>query len=391
MTAPRSLAAALESAAEAMPALADAIRPANGDPERLLDALDAPAASQLLSWLLAHAPEAGDELALAWADAPRGIEPLRAIDAAALDKAGRKALRRAHHRLRSRGVEVGEAAPREVVAQLPRLDDELAAALVSPPDPSGAQLVVIVEPNPSGGARLFQAAIDLERGVLEFHAFNANRSQARRLLRELSANRRLGAVPVTRDAAGVLLARAAAAQPADRALAPAFNEWRSHLAEPAEGAASPGEAARAALAVAEPAPLGELAERAAQGAFGPWPPTFEALRAIAERVRKTAESPLLVDDAQRRAQVDGVLGDALDERYAGDACERTAQRLEECAYGAWKQGRCDEAKALLAAARAFRERPPRDNPVARALLERSLGPMLEALRDEQAASLLVKP
>jgi hypothetical protein len=387
-----SLAGALESAAEALPALADAVRPANGDPERLLDALTAADARALLVWLLANEPDAGEELALAWADSPRGADPLAAIGEGELGKAGRKALRRAQHRLRSRGLEVAAPAPAARVAVLPKLADELAAALVSAPDPSGAQLVVIVEPSPSGGARLFQAALDLERGVLEFHVLNATRSQARRLVRDLETNRRLGAVRVPREALAALLARAAAAQPADRALPQAFEEWRSRVARPAEGAQTPGELARAALGAPPDLEAARaVAERVAAGALGPWPPPFEALREIAEKVRQAAESPLLVDDQQRRAQAESVIGDALDARFSGVGGEPTAQRLEEAAHAAWRSGDEAGARALLSAAAVFRERAPRDNPVARALLDRVLGPMLEMLREERSASPLVRP
>jgi len=61
-----SLAAALERAAEALTADADAIRPANGDPDRLLRDLEPAAAVRLLDWLLREAPDAGEELVEAW-------------------------------------------------------------------------------------------------------------------------------------------------------------------------------------------------------------------------------------------------------------------------------------------------------------------------------------
>jgi hypothetical protein len=79
------------------------------------------------------------------------------------------------------------------------------------------------------------------------------------------------------------------------------------------------------------------------------------------------------------------------ERYAPPAAERTAARFEELAYAAWKHGRAQEAQRCLAAAHAFREQPPRENPVARALLDRALRPLLDALREEEAASPLVRP
>jgi hypothetical protein len=388
-----SLPEALEAAASALAGYADAIRPANGDPTRVLSALGPDAAAEVLGWLLAERPAAGEELALAWADLEGGAGPIERAAAGSLDKTARKALRRALHRLRSRGVALTEspAAPR--VATLPPLADEIAVALVSPPDPSGAQLVVLTEPSPSGGVRIFEGAVDLERGVLEFRVLQASRSQARRLLRSLTRHERLAATPASREAVAALLARAASAQPADRALPAAFGDWRNRVARPPAGAATPGDAARAAFPSADPLPsvLREVAEAVAAGALGPWPPEPAAVQALAEKVRDTASSRLLVNEAQRRTQVDAVLADAAGERYAGAAADRTAGRLEECAFAAWQRGREDEARRLVAAARAFRERPPRENPVARALLERALGPVLEVLRDEQDASLLVRP
>jgi len=387
-----SLARALEAAASALPEHEDAIRPANGDPERLLAALTPPAATTVLAWLLDNHPGDGEELALAWADLEAGTAPLRGVADGPIGKAGRKALRRAQHRLRSRGVELGAAPVVAHVAMLPKLDDEINVALVSPPDPSGAQLVVVVESSPSGGTRIFQGAVDLERGILEFRVLQANRSQARRLLRDLEGNEALAATEAPRESVAALLARAAEAQPADRALPQAFGEWRSRVARAPEGAATPGALARAAVdATSAPSLLREVAEAVAVGAYGPWPPAFEVLHAVAEKVRDTAKSQLLVDDQQRRAHVDAAIGDALDTRYASPAAERTAARFEELAFAAWKRGRAEEAQRCVAAARAFREQPPRENPVARALLDRALQPLLDVLREEEASSKLVRP
>jgi hypothetical protein len=387
-----SLADVLERAAEALPDLADAIRPANGDPDRLLEALDPKSARTLLGWLLAESPSEGEELVMAWADCPGGAEPIAAIPEQSLGKSGRKALRRARHRLRSRGLELAEAAPAPRVASLPKLEDEFAAALVSTPDPSGAQLVVIVEGSPAGGARIFQGGADLERGIPDFQVFATTRSKARALLRDLEGSPRLGAVRTSRESMAALLASAAAAQPPGHALAPAFEEWRSHVARPPEGARRPGAEVREALGGSEDLALTRaVAERVAAGEIGPWPPALDVLREIAEKVRQVASSPLLVDDAQRREQVERVVAEALDARYAQPAGERTAQRFEEAAYAAWKRGRVEEARALLAAAQTFRARPARDNPVARALLERVLEPVLEALREERDRSPVVRP
>ena len=270
-----SLADVLERAAESLPALADTIRPANGDPERLLEALAPQDARTLLRWLLVEAPAAGAELAMLWADAPGGAESIGSLTEEGLDKAGRKALRRAQHRLRSRGVEVPEIAAAPRVASLPKLDDELAAALVSTPDPSGAQLVVIVEASPAGGARIFQGAVDLERGVPDFQVFATTRSRARALLRDLESSASVGAVRSSRESLAALLAAAASAQMPGRALPPAFEEWRSRVARPPDGARLPGAEARDTLGTSADLALARtVAERVAAGGIGPWPPAF---------------------------------------------------------------------------------------------------------------------
>lgn len=383
-----SLADALEAAATALAHHEDAIRPANGDPNRLLAGLDAGAAGEILHWLLESRPSAGEELALAWADTDTGVAAIRALDADRLDKAGRKALRRVQHRLRSRGIDLAAPAVTPRVATLPKVDDTLEVSIVSPPDPSGAQLVVVIESSPSGGARIFQGVIDLERGILEFHVVQANRSQARRLVRDLEASERLAATAAPRAALAALLARAAEAHPSDRALPPPFVEWRSRIARPSDdGAATPGDLARAAFDT-EPLPslLREVAEGVATGAFGPWPPDFEALRGWGERISDIAKSTLLVDDQQRRAQVDAVLEEAVDARFGSAAAIRVAQRFEELAYAAWRGGDEARARGCIAAARAFRAGSPRENPVARALLERALRPLLEMLQEQQAAA-----
>ena len=169
-----SLASALESAAAALPQAEAVIRPANGDPLRVLEGLETDAAREVLAWLLEHDAAAGEELLAAWADDARGAPLVAEIDPARFSKSARKALRRAHHRLRSRGAEIVEST-REVVAKLPEIEDSLGGAFLSFPDPSGAQMALRVEPRPGGGTRILHAVFDSERGVLEFRSHDASR------------------------------------------------------------------------------------------------------------------------------------------------------------------------------------------------------------------------
>jgi hypothetical protein len=387
-----SLAEALERAASFLDKEAEAIRPANGDPVQLLRVLDADAAARVLTWLLREDLNAGEELAGAWAELPEAVEALGRVDEDAIPKAARKVLRRALHRLRSRGVDVGRPPAEAMVATLPSVEDGISVGLVTPVDPSGAQLLILAEPNPGGGVRLFEAVVDDERGIVDFVVLTPNRSQARRLLRDLSERGPLPAIETSPEAVRARLARVAARHPVDRALPQAFADWRARMTRTPEGARTPGELAREALAGG--APLGgreRLLELVEQGEVGPWPPSAERLRSIAERLHKLGRSRLLVSDEQRRQQLGEAVRDALGEQLAADGRERVADRFEETAYAFWRQERVEEARACLQAAQELREGEGADHPVARALLERALRPIFTALREEERSSLVVKP
>ena len=95
--------------------------------------------------------------------------------------AARKALRKAVHKLRSRGIALPESPASEpVVARLPRIEDDFESAFVSALDPRGARLVYLAESNPSGGARMFEILLDEHRGIVDFQVYSAGRSRIRR-------------------------------------------------------------------------------------------------------------------------------------------------------------------------------------------------------------------
>jgi hypothetical protein len=388
---------ALERAAAALAADAESIRPANGDPLRLRQLLDAAAAARVLSWLLQHELAAGAELAAAWADDPAaGAEPLQRVDGAALPKPARKVLHRALHQLRSRGVLLHEAQRGQRVATLPPVDDSVDAAMLTPLDARGARAVYLAASHPSGGVRLFELVIDEARGVLEFEVYSSGRSPVRRFLRDFERRERFAAVAAPTDSVRALIGRAIAQQPAERPLPRGLSEWRSRISEPPEGSSTPGEIARAALDVPD-AEAPQLLERAAAlvsgDELGPWPPPAEATQEVAQKIADIGGGVIIVSGLQRHEQVRRCIDEALDTLYAEPFATRTARRWEESAYLFWKGGREADARACLAAARAFRAGEPSRNPVARAALERVLAPALEgaqgAAEGEEGESLLV--
>jgi len=375
-----SLASALEAAAEAMPELEDAIRPANGDPERLLEGLAAGNAPRLLAWLLAHDLEAGEDLLAEWVDSDSGAAAVLATPEGDLPKPARKTLRRALHHLRGRGLSAPAAAPAPTVARLPSVKDDIETAAVSGLDPLGACLAYLVERNPSGGARLFELAVSEARGVFDTRVYSAGRSKVRGFLREVAGRSDTPAVAADGAAVRNLIARAAAAQPEDRPVPKEFREWRSHVVGDPAGA-TPAELVVAELGAAESAAPAAILVRIGAGLLGPWTPG-EVLQETAEKIRELGESRIIVSPAQRQAQADEILAAAAAEAYGGENARATAACFQHSAYVAWKRGDENDARELLAAAASFESKEPADNPLARALLERPLASLLEQLAAE---------
>ena len=115
-----SLPECLERAASELPLLADRIRPANGDPRRLLDLLAPSDAARVLAWVLANDQAAGEELLEAWAEMDGGAAVLVAVPEDEVPKAGRKGLRRALHRLRAGAGALGALVGRIVARHRPQ-------------------------------------------------------------------------------------------------------------------------------------------------------------------------------------------------------------------------------------------------------------------------------
>jgi len=375
---------ALERAASALPGAADVIRPANGDPGQLARGLGAADARSVLAWLLEHEPRAGEELALAWAEDPDTADPVLDLAPEQLPKPARKALRRVLHHLRSRGVAVPEVPPAATVATLAPLHEGIDEARVTALDPHGVRIAYLATDRAGGGVRLFELALDEARGVLEFEVFEAGRSRARRFLREAAQRETWPAVPAPSESVRALIARAAAHQAADRSAPRHFAEWRTRLSDAPEGTRTPGALAREALGAgaADPALVSGWVR---DGVLGPWPPPFARVQALVDRLDELAKGLVIVSAAARREQVDRAVDDALDEIYAGEERGRIADLFEETAYVWWQTGREAEARQAVAAAAEFRTRAPRENPVARAMIERLLSPALARARAESEA------
>ncbi len=387
-----SLPECLERAASELSPLADRIRPANGDPRRLLDLL-APEksptdAARVLAWVLAADDAAGAELLEAWSGFPEAAAVVAAVPESDVPKAGRKVLRRALHRLRAQGVAVAAtpnvapaAAP---VRRLAAASDRWQAAHLSAPDFRGTRMGYLVDDHPAGGARLFEIRFDPARGILDFKLYNAGRSKVRGFLKTLMAGTNQRLFEVDHAALCALVRRASLAQPADRALPTFFVEWRSRLfSEAVEKSPTPGELAREALGAAtDPAASLErvLADLRA-GRVGPWPPPTAW---VAERMERGQKS---VDELSGPARDEAIEAwvEAVTRELADETDRRgLADQLAEWAWIEWQREDLERARALLAvsAELAGAQGAEGNRALARARVDTVFGPFLQALKNE---------
>lgn len=381
-----SLPECLERAASELSSLADRIRPANGDPRRLLELLPPADAARVLAWVLSRDEAAAEELLEVWGEIAEGASVVAAVPEGEIPKAGRKLLRRALHRLRAQGlsvapVEVPVASP---VRRIATVSDRWQAAHLSAPDFRGTRMGYLVDDHPSGGARLFEIRFDPARGILDFKLYNAGRSKVRGFLKTLMAGTNQRLFEVEHASLCALIRHASRAQPADRALPTFFVEWRSRLfSEAVEQEPTPGELARRALGTAaDPEKSRELVLGDLRaGRIGPWPPATAWVAEQMERAQKTV--------GELEGQAGGEAIDAWVESVSQELAESTnaaelADQLAEWAWIEWQREDLERARALLAVSAELsgNKGDEGNRALARVRVEAVFGPFLESLKNE---------
>lgn len=390
-----SLPESLERAASELGGLADQIRPANGDPHRLLEELNAEQAGQLLAWILQEEPAAAEELILAWGEVDAGAAVLLTVPDEGIAKAGRKLLRKARHRLRSQGIDV--AAPERPLKSTRRVssaNDRWQVAHVSTPDFRGARVGYLVDSHPAGGARLFEVRFDETRGILDFKLYNAGRSKVRGFLRSLTEGTGQRLFEVGRDPLRALVRRASLAQPIDRPLPTSFVEWRSRLfSEDLDHEQTPGDLVRAALGyVSDEASdstgssdglettLAEIRE----GRLGPWPPKTAW---VGEWMTKGRESAEGLEGESRATAIESWLEQVTEALGKETQPELLSRQLDEMAWIRWQTGAEPGARDLLAVSESLSSDEDVMRRVSRARTEGLFAAFLTELRVVEESAL----
>ncbi|MBW2712121.1 MAG: hypothetical protein JRC77_00040 [Deltaproteobacteria bacterium] len=361
-----SLAEALERAASALPGYADEIRPANGDAYALLSSLSQEGAGELLTWLLTEEAEAAGELCDDWMDTEAGVQILAAQTEADLPKVGRKVLRKAHHRLRTSGVEIASPTAKPVVARLGKVEEDFAEGFVSAPDPRGIQLAFLVESRPNRSARIYEVLLDAGAGIRKFSSFETKRGEAKQFLRSARAAKDETLVPASAQSLRALYTRCAAQHSNADPLPREYIEMR-HRFEVEGATETPGDEALRVLGE-----QGQLAdEGAVEGAvevlerFGPWGPADSDLLKAAEE----AAAGLSEEDAVREAGK-VLLSEAVSASLAA--------RFREASYVFWKQGEEKHAQSCGAAVQFLAQSHSEWGSLGQALVKGVLGSIRRA-------------
>jgi len=390
-----SLPESLERAASELGGLADQIRPANGDPHRLLEELNAEQAGELLAWILQEEPAAAEELILAWGEVDAGAAVLLTVPDEGIAKAGRKLLRKARHRLRSQGIDV--AAPERPLKSTRRVssaNDRWQVAHVSTPDFRGARVGYLVDSHPAGGARLFEVRFDETRGILDFKLYNAGRSKVRGFLRSLTEGTGQRLFEVGRDPLRALVRRASLAQPIDRPLPTSFVEWRSRLfSEDLDHEQTPGDLVRAALGyVSDEASdstgssdgLETTLTEIREGRLGPWPPKTAW---VSEWMTKGRESAEGLEGESRATTIESWLEQVTEALGKETQPELLSRHLDEMAWIRWQTGAESGARDLLAVSESLSSDEDVMRRVSRARTEGLFAAFLTELRVVEESAL----
>lgn len=313
---------------------------------------------------------------------------LQCLERDAVDKAGRKAARRALYRLAQHGVCPPDTPA--AVASAPALGVAI-EGLLSSLDGRGDQLVWLLRPQPGGVAHLFGVVNDPD-GLREVALHTVSRKALKSLRAELEQRHELRLVPVDWRHADFLLRRAF-----EWALArgtrmdgdyPALRAQFARTAAPSTSPlAVPATTAAALIAAAEL--LGEPELRT-------WFRPAEDLAPYLEELAAVKDSPLVLNETQQQERFEEIIGRCIDGLFGEARRTVWVRRLGEMAHyftAARRPARAAQAQAVAAALAA--DTAPREVAFCAQLVRASLAYFFQVAaeqeRERERTSLIVTP
>lgn len=350
-------------------------------PEDLVDALvslSPPFVGEVARLLAAIGEEAADVLSRA--------------EERAVSREGRKAFRRALHRLRSRGIRVNTPRPEgRRPGRLPETPMEEGEGLLGPIGARGERMIVLRTAGAAPGVH--QVLASDEKGLLRAETLRGPKGALRRVMGELRRRAPVPLVSASEGSVRELLGRLL--RTGDTAGGPGSEALREELDRSSGSGATPGEEIRERLtgpAMPEALAEVELRRRIEKGEVLPWLLVGPSLERAARELQDLRTSRLVLPAAQSRARQEEAMQRVLEEVLDDATRERFATRLEETAFLLEGRGDGDGARAALAVAGRVRSSPrPGRVEFMRLLVELSLERAGQEIRQGEESRLIVSP
>jgi len=323
---------------------------------------------------------------------------LAALFSRARDRQRAKAVKRALHLLKTRGVAVPrELLPREE-APRPRLGGP-SQAFVSPIFGNGERYIILEGPKEILGGNFLVCRISDQEGFRECLLLTLKRQQQEEFWQHFRDQGLADWAKAPSTYAAALLEEAYGLNPKAEA-ASQYAALRERLARHWR-LPETGPVPEALLPPLSPAEKGRLLEHSRMLALDPlfhyWLPSLEELKPWFTRLKETQNSPLVLTDQQRQLRLASVVEEAVRALYPPESRQNWSRRLLSMAYYLDLQGRQEDARAAQAAAADLAEasRGPLagENLFLLSLLQQALrlAQDLEKGREAEAPSGLVIP
>lgn len=295
------------------------------------------------------------------------------------DKARRKALKRALHLLKTRGVPVPEELlPREE-PEFGKVRPAAVKSLISPILGNGESYLVLECPREVLGGNFLVARLSDVLGLQECHLLNLKSQQVSELWDHYRQHGLTEWFPVPGPYAVRLLEEAYAGKTPVAQAKGAYGTLRDKIVKnwgPPEEAPDPEQV----LPVLEPTEANRLLEQSRRLATHPlfqtWIPALEEISPWIDKVKEVQESPLVLSEPQKQARLDALFDEATQALYPAATRPLWHRRLLTMAY--YLELGSQPAEARLAQAAAADLASPKlsaiagENPFLRGLVQMGL-------------------
>lgn len=283
-----------------------------------------------------------------------GIPPLlAALFGSSPDKERRKALKRALHLLKTRGVPVAaDLLPREDAGLLGKSGASACQAQVSPIFGTGQRYVILEGPPEILGGNFLVSQISDQEGFRECHLLSLRRKH-REEFWDHFRQQGLGDWATVPPAYAVgLLEEAWKQSPQDETMAQRYGAFRDRIRQHWGTPEEAPELAQLLPALSEAERnlcLGQSRDLATTEIFRSWLPGVDEVAPWLEKLREVQDSPLVLSEPQRQMRLEGVMGEAAAAFFPSESRGLWSRRLLEMAYFLDLKGRGEEARAAQAA------------------------------------------